>query len=248
MDRLAHEGKEARPEDSGDSKYADAGTVIHHLTQHMLGATFPPDRDVPPTDAQVENASRLWGTHCNEDTMRHATSIADVAASCMRQIGPRKWLAESEYKMPGYLSGHIDFLSEDGEIIADLKTTSRKPDHMRIKAGHLIQLIAYWILSGRKAKYGYVLYVDSERGAWAILCPFDFRSDAVQRFIEHVENHIAFITGPDLLRHARPTPGLHCAGDFCPYRAQCRDVIIPPPGTLVHEAGKMSAPRAQMSL
>lgn len=236
LDRARHEGKLELDIKDTSSSYADFGTCSHYALQVALGCTFADGHEAHrPTAEQYANAATLFGSP--EECQKHIEMTANLAAKNMPPLpAGAHWLAESSFEQED-LSGHIDFLSSDGSVIVDLKTTSRKPDHNRIKPGHLYQLMAYRKLVA--AKYGavptqgWVLYADSMRASWALLLPFSFVTEDMNDLAEYVERHITYLRGPDLYDRAMPRMGHHCAGDFCPYTGVCRDKYIPASGSPV---------------
>lgn len=233
LDRLIAVGALDKPEPEESKGYMEHGTVCHWLTQQSLECAFPAGAE-PPTDEEYTTAAAMFGGERNIQ-MAIADAVADLAAKSIREIDPLlKWQAETKWST-GQLTGHIDFITPDYDRIIDLKTTQRVPDHNRIKPGHLIQLLAYYILSGERATKGYVLYVDSLAAKWALLCPFDFTSPGVRELLGHVKGVIAAVNDPAKLKAAHPVIGAHCSSEFCPHRARCKDVFLPAPGLMLKD-------------
>ncbi len=231
LDRARAEGKLVLDIVDEPSARADFGTCVHFALQTMMKCAWEDDQELHrPDEAQIINARNM-----HADLPTAVNSCAMLAQGAMPKLPEGVyWQAEYAFEAKA-LTGHIDFLSSDGEVILDLKTTARKPDHNRIKPGHLYQLIAYYLLvtnkTGKAPSMGYVLYADSERHNWTLLLPFDFRSPAAQELIETVVEYVRYLTGPDLAQRAVPRMGNTCAGDYCPYTSICRDKYIPPSGT-----------------
>lgn len=228
MDRAVFYGDIERIEQGSDSKYADFGTLCHWRTQELLDATFP-ERAEPPTIEQVNSASKLHGgdaSVCREMVER----VAERAAIRLSTVGS-DWLAETEWDLP-FLSGHIDFLSRDHNVIVDLKTTSRKPMYSRPKPAHVYQMVSYYILSGKRAQSGHLLYVDSAKAGWTVMCDIDYTATAMQDLVSHTEQYIQYLRSNELPKRCVPHLGAHCREEFCPYIEQCRDVYVPAPGVL----------------
>jgi hypothetical protein len=241
FDRLIHEGKIEKPEDQ-TSPYADFGTCTHYKLQTSIGAVFP-DGNHSPSDEQRANAASLHANGKLDD-------MIEKVAACARQnlpISPdgKPWLAEAEFKLRTH-TGHIDFLSQDYTVIGDLKTTSRKPDHQRVKADHLWQGVAYKL--GVKGRFKvdpqklWILYVDSLRAQWSMLVWIDLQSEAILELEEHALHYIKYLRSAQLYKQARPRMGSNCSGSFCPHVARCRDRFIPGPAPLVETTVAPTAP------
>jgi hypothetical protein len=244
-DKGIHDGTIPATGDNASSPYADLGSLIHPKAQTILGCTFPNghQEELGETrDLMRANASQLFkGDMSALD--RAVDKGGRWAAACMvGTFGPIGWLAELECEVEA-MKGHIDFMSKDGQIIVDLKTTSRKPDHNRMKPGHLIQLLMYYMVSGKKAKYGYILYTDSMSATWSIMsAPVDFQRPVIQDYLQALEQKIDYLRAMDTTAvDITPRPGFHCQGDFCPYTTECRDSIIPPAGHVLFNPDDGSA-------
>lgn len=235
--------------DHASSGYADLGTLIHHATQTKLGCVFPATIEVEPTfdalDSMLPNASTLFKGDFKA-TERAIDDASDLAAKTMPAAPDGKpWLAEPAYELD-WLTGHIDFLSQDLSTIVDLKTTSRKPDHNRVKPPHLVQLCMYYLLADRKPKVGKILYVDSLKASWAILShDIEFDNPFVADFIDALREKIDWLRSMDTSAiSVMPRPGNHCDSDFCPYKAECRDKLIPPAGETTFNTVVNALPKA----
>jgi hypothetical protein len=237
LDRLVAEGKIAPSTDAGSSPYADLGVCIHYNLQVRLGAVFPEGHQTPVEELvkATANASQIFKGDI-EATRAQVERCSLFAAQCMPPTMDNKpWLAEASFSEGLDVPGHIDFLSQDGAIIVDLKTTSHKPEKNRIKAGHLIQLLMYYVASGRKARYGYILYIDSTKAEWAILSKVvDFNSPELQVYVTQLTHYAAYLRSPELLHMALARPGTHCVGEFCPHQARCRERLIPQPSEVLY--------------
>jgi hypothetical protein len=213
--------KEATP-----SPYADLGTCIHFTLQDGLRCVWGTgtSADHAPTDAQWENAKTLFDPAF--DIKAHALKVATFAAKHLPAPGDGKpWISEVGFEIKD-VQGHIDFLSQDGLDLWDLKTTSRKPEHNRIKAPHLAQLITYQILA-KTPKRGGILYVDSMRAEWAVACPVDFENPYMVEYIEHVRSLLKYLRSPKLYQNAVPQIGATCSDDFCPFVGLCKNRYLP---------------------
>lgn len=114
----------------------------------------------------------------------------------------------------------------------DLKTTSRKPDHNRMKGEHLAQLVGYKIMVP-EAKVGHILYVDSMKAQWAMLVSVDFTAEPIQEYIKQIFDYLGYLRSKQLMTRCTPRIGSHCQSTFCPHTAVCRDLVLPPPGVPV---------------
>lgn len=251
-DKAVHDGVIPPLGDHSSSAYADLGTLIHAVTQGRLDCAFPPtpeenrEKERQDDDAMFANASTLFKGDFKA-TDRAIGSAATMAAKSMPPTPDGKvWLAEPAFEYD-WLSGHIDFLSQDHSTIVDLKTTSRKPDHNRVKPPHLVQLCMYYLLADRKPTYGYILYVDSLKASWAILSqPIEFANPFVSDYIDALRQKIDWLRAIDTTAHSiTPRPGNHCESDFCPYRADCRDKLIPPAGLTLFNESVDAMPRTE---
>lgn len=213
------------------SSYADLGTLIHYqLMANDLRLEFPDGKEAPTSD-QWENAAKLFKDP--DDCSSRVVYAGGYAAE--RVPAPPQgatWLAETHYDTPT-LTGSIDFISSDGSVIGDLKTTSRKPEHGKVKASHFYQLLCYAMLAesaGAKPKEAWVLYVGSLKD-FDLLVRFPLDSDAAEKMKGDIRRNINFwMDDAALKKYAVRTLGHHCEGDFCPHRSRCRDLLIPDPG------------------
>lgn len=232
FDRAIAEGKlDAIPQEP--SAYADFGTCCHYKLQTSVGAIFPDGNHAPSGEQRAVAA----GLHADGKL----DEMIDRVAACARAALPvspdgKPWLAECGFKLP-FISGHIDFLSQDYSTIGDLKTTSRKPDHNRVKPEHLWQGVAYKIGVMDKFKVEpktlWFLYVDSQRGQWAMLVNVDLQSDAIREMEHHARQYIKYLRSAKLYTQARPRMGMHCSGGFCPHIARCKDRFLPAPAPII---------------
>jgi hypothetical protein len=214
-----------------DTKYADLGTLIHAATQSLAGCVF----DKPPEDLSLEvrtSAAQLFG----QDLARLDQAVlaaAQVAVATLPTAPDGKpWRAEVGARSK-LLTGHIDFLSQDGTVLIDLKTTSRKPDHNRVKGEHYIQMLAYQLLVPTITS-AHILYVDSLKARWSMLSPpIDFTSTSAQAQRDRIIPFLRRIRSAKIYATALAAPGGHCSGCFCPHVALCKDQLIPGPGVII---------------
>ena len=238
LDRMVDAGDIAAPDDPA-SPYADLGTCEHFELQDGMRCTWP-DGDSTAhkyTDAQFANASTFFG----RDPERTLSAIRHVAAYSALRL-PKSpdgmpWRAEWKFKSK-YFTGTVDFLSADGTVVGDLKTTSKPPAGNKIKTPHLIQMICYHVLTG--AKSGWIFYVDSKNGSWSLTIPIDFLSPAMQELTEQVKAYALYLKSKKLFAIAVPRMGEHCSDNFCPYRGTCRDKFMPP-AAVPHDASIVHA-------
>jgi hypothetical protein len=232
FDRLIDMGKLA-PIPQEPSAYADFGTCTHYKLQTSVGAVFPDGNHAPSPEQRAVAASLHADGKLDE--------MIDRVAACARAALPvspdgKPWLAETGFKLP-FLSGHIDFLSQDYSTIGDLKTTSRKPDHQRVKAEHLWQGICYKIGVRRRFKVEpknlWYLYVDSLKAQWAMLVHVDLHSEPMREMEQHALEYIKYLRSARLFAQAKPRMGAHCSGGFCPHISRCKDRFVPPPTTII---------------
>lgn len=205
--------------------YADLGSCIHARLQTILGCVSPDPIVLQPE--HVASAAVLFGGDPVK-TLDAIEAAARFAALTMPKTPDGlPWKSEFKYKYKSCLTGHIDFVSQDGTVIVDLKTTARKPDHHRMKAEHAAQLCAYRLMVPTATK-GYVLYVDSTRANWALLTdPLDFTAPEVVEYLNNLAAFAARLKRKTIFGTAMPRLGSHCQATFCPYASICRDKIIP---------------------
>jgi hypothetical protein len=221
---------EAPPAGERDTKYADLGSLIHLNLQYKLGCLFDETPD-PNSPEQFASAAKLFGD--NLDRLRLAVDAAAAAGAAAMPAAPDglPWRAEVHAKSR-ILTGHIDFLSQDGTVLIDLKTTSRKPDHNRVKGEHYAQMLAYKLLVP-SIQRAHILYVDAQQARWTMLSPpIDFTSEAA---VDQLARLVPFLKRIRSRRvyQSIAAPGGHCSGCFCPHTAICKDRLIPGPGVVV---------------
>lgn len=226
------------------SPYADFGTCAHFHLQDGLRCVFPgPAEDHAPTPEETANAASLYAG----DNVACGQMIRDVALLAAKHMPTapdgKPWFSEHEYENQD-IRGHIDFVSQDSQVIVDLKTTSRPPDHNRPKPEHMVQMCAYYILvkhkTGVAPSKGYLLYVSSQ-AQWALLCEIDFADPEVLDYVTKISDYAKFLRSKALYQTATPRIGKHCSDNWCPYKAICKEKILPRPGTL-SEGGKAPVP------
>jgi hypothetical protein len=81
-------------------------------------------------------------------------------------------------------------------------------------------------------KRGLILYVSS-RSEWVLPVWVDFNEPGMTEFIEQVEGYLAYLRSANLYKFAVPRIGDHCSDEWCPYKAICKNRIIPPAGSMV---------------
>lgn len=217
------------------SPNADFGTCTHFHMQDGMRCVFPGDsKDFAPDPEQYVNAAKLFTG--DEDIMR--SRMKEVATSAAKHMPPspdgKPWLAESAWKNKR-LQGHIDFLSQNYEVIVDLKTTSRLPHRGYAKVEHVIQLVAYWYLvykkTGVKPSKGFILYVDIQT-LETCRVEIDFLSDGMKELTQQVEEYLNYLCSARLFKTAVPRMGSHCSESWCPYTSMCKSKYMPAPGTI----------------
>lgn len=237
FDRALEEGVLDLPEGTAaavaeakaSSPYADLGTCIHYHLQAGLGCEWPnkrPATDFAPTPEQLVNASQLFKG--DVATTGAAIREAAVRAAAGMPASPdgKPWLAEVGVSLPNY-SGHLDFLSQDGSVLVDLKTTSRPPETSAVKPSHLVQVLAYahavnHLRRAITVRRIYVLYVDSLRASWHLLMDIDPLAPGIVEYSQKVQEYIAFLRSSRLYATAWPAVG-HACSEWCPYTSICRD-------------------------
>lgn len=232
LDRMVSIGEIPAPGAAAtkSSPYADLGTLIHARMQSDMGCVLPSNFAIPD-QVVFENAATLFAGDMGRLT-NAVHKAARVGASAMPPSPDgQPWLAETAWRQGNQLTGHIDFLSQDFTHIVDLKTTSRKPDHNRMKPEHLVQLVAYKILVPA-ATTGHILYLDSVRQSWSMLVSVDFTKPQVAQYIDAITAWTARLRKIKA-QTVIPHMGAHCASTFCPHSAICRDAILPPSGVPV---------------
>lgn len=221
-----------------DMKYADLGTLIHARLQLRLGCVFDPQGNPVDDHSVVPSAATLFGGN-----LQHLEAAVEAAAQAGMKSMPvaadgKPWRAEVR-ATSRLLSGHIDFLSQDGTQLIDLKTTSRKPDHNRVKGEHFLQMLAYKFLVPTITS-AHILYVDSVQARWSMLSPvIDMNSSTVNDMLAKLPAFLRRIRSKNIYTTAIPCPGGHCAGGFCPHTVICKDHLIPGPGVIVEHTTPM---------
>ncbi len=246
LDKLAHNGQMEAPA-RVQSPYADHGTICHYRLQTRLDCVWGEGgvESHMPSISTFANAATLFrGNQAEQIGM--ATKVAELASHHLPQMPPgARWRAEDQFRYKRALTGHTDLISPDMKHLVDLKTTSRKPDHNRIKPEHYVQLMAYKLLCPSLER-GSILYVDSMLARWAMRIEFSFIDDAAQEFLEHVKGYLGYLNSSKLEKRCVPRMGSHCASGFCPWVEHCRDKYIPGPGTPV-EAPTQAPPVRQVT-
>ena len=231
FDRAVAEGLLPAAEDE-PKPYADLGTLIHWQLMNDMGLKFPNGKE-PPTPDMVTSAATLY--RGNESALMD--NVASVAALAKGHVPPppkdAEWWAETHYEGPDH-TGTIDFIASDGSVIGDLKTTSRKPTHNKVKAPHLYQILAYKVLAelnGADVERGWILYAGS-RADWALCVEFKLNTPEIRALTKYLKSYATYLRGPELFTRAVPRLGTHCEDEFCPHRHRCRDKVLPKAGDL----------------
>ncbi len=218
-----------------DSKYGAFGTCCHFELQDGLRCVWPTGKseDYKYTPEEFKTASLMHGGNADR-TLEMIRRVARYAAPFVPKPADGKpWLCEHKFGNP-FLTGTIDFLSQDGLEIGDLKTTTKPPVNRRAKYAHVIQMVCYHILVP-SAKRGWILYVDSLAASWSTLVPIDYQSAEMQELEAQVVAYAKHLRSVNLPKSAIPRMGSHCEDNFCPYRRVCHDRYRPDAGT-AHEA------------
>jgi len=157
--------------------YANFGTCAHWMLQQKLGCLFPPPNDTTTgagasiaftdehkyTEDQLAGARALFGSQ-TENMLAKVVALGQ--RDMMDSPDTMPWLAET-YWENDYLTGHIDFISQDLSTIVDLKTTTRPPPAGHIKPEHYWQMLAYSLIVGDMVERAYIYYVSS-KAEWTI--------------------------------------------------------------------------------
>jgi hypothetical protein len=181
-----------------------------------------------PTAAQWLSAAKQYNGDM-ETCQVKAREVASLALAYLPPPPTGAWICEQPFDGE-YLSGHMDFLSEDWTHGCDLKTTSMAPEHSRVKTSHLYQMAGYHLLTGRRLQHCPLLYVDSRNAAWVDLIPCSFTSPDMQFFCDQVEEFCRFLMSDRLMEVAWPRLGKHCYQTWCPWEPHCAQKFIPPRG------------------
>lgn len=240
-----HEGEGWEPEEQGDTSHADHGSVCHFHTQDGVRADFPgPAADHAPDAAMLASAAKLFGGSLERqaDCARRA---ATIAASLLPKLPTgTTWKAEESWNL-GYLTGHTDLRYSTGEILVDLKFTSKPPTHNKVKLAHLPQMAGYTRMC--KPRRICVIYVDKTNAAWGLPVWIDCMTDQWQWYTEQMMAFAQFLMTDGLLAAATPNVGDHCHQGWCKYTAQCAKRITPPAG-LFFNALKARKPTGPMKI
>ncbi len=232
QDRLIHEGvlDPALSIRDSSTAYASLGTCIHFTLQDGTRCRFPgPPADFAPTPQEWEEAAFLFGDNM-EITRERVRASATLAATKLPAAPDGKpWRSEDTLENE-FVTGHTDFLSEDGTTIGDLKTTSKPTQSSKIKHEHYVQMACYKLLVPSATK-GFVLYVDSKTAAWTDVVWIDFLRPDIAFYVEKVREFCLMLMSPMLLSVAYPNLGDHCSNSWCGYTASCYKKFMPPPGT-----------------
>lgn len=260
LDRAIFEGRltlaDIGMKDSGrqDTPPTALGTWAHWYTQCALRAQFKSAygdfaftgfdeayaQSQMPEPRLIQLASSLFSSPGAAQAAVH--NIAGLVIQRIPGKTCRKWLAECAGNIPGLLTGHIDLLSADLEHLVDIKTTGQPPEHGVMKPDHMWQLVAYALLvvhhTGQPPHYGHVMYVD-RHGEWVCRSkPIDFQSPQgvllMNELLEWLKSRTPSRT---------PVFGPHCDSGWCPYRAVCRDLVVPGSAAIVrrHEPVAVSS-------
>jgi hypothetical protein len=240
-----HEGDGWEPDEQEDTSHADHGTCGHFVTQDGVRAKFPGSpQEHAPTPEMEASAAKLFSGDLERqrDCARRA---ATVAASLLPKLpAGSHWLAEEEWLLP-YLTGHTDLRMSSGEILVDLKFTSKPPVHNKVKPQHLPQMAAYSHFANPKRIC--VIYVDKTNAAWGLPVWIDCTRPSWQWYVEQMVAFAKFLQTDALYTAATPHLGDHCRDLWCPYKAHCTQQIMPLPGVFF-DALKARRPTGPMKV
>ncbi len=219
------------------SPFADFGTCGHFYMQDGLRCEFEGGREAHiPTDEQKANAASLHGGDllACEAALRTATTLAAKHMPLTTDGLP--WIAEASCSGRN-LTGHLDFLSHNYEDVVDLKMTTRKPLNGHVKHEHFVQVAgAYPYLVREKfgvtPKRATVLYV-SMRGDWVCPITIDLTTPDRLAYIEQIGEYAKYLKSKAMLVNTMPVFGHHCSEQWCPYKAICKDVVLPSAATII---------------
>jgi hypothetical protein len=224
---LTPEELAAVTEHKKSSPYADLGTCIHFATQDGIRAKFADGKpkDHAPNSEQWVNATTLFDGSL--ERTQAAVRSASVLAAKHLNIPGIKWIAEREVITP-YISGHIDFLSDSGNMLIDLKTTSKPPVGKHVKPAHLAQVCAYAQaledVDGKAPSLAGILYVDACNAAWSTFVSINLMDETLIAYRRQLRDTCQFLMGPLLYAVAMPNIGPACE-EWCPYTHICRDKV-----------------------
>ena len=209
------------------SPAASFGTWAHFVLQDGLGCEFEGGREAhKPAPEVVVSATSIYANDF-EATAAAVRQCATIAAKHMPiPKDGRPWLAEASCTT-SFLSGHLDFLSQDRLHVVDLKTTSRMPTNGKAKAEHIAQVCgAYPLLVferfGIMPTTATILYVDSGAG-WACPVTIDLTTKERVQYIQQTKDYAQFLRSKGLFKMTMPVLGPHCSDGWCPYRSICAD-------------------------
>ena len=204
-----------------------------HFEGDLVGAhtalSLGDPRCYQPEKSKWEDAAKLWGGDVSIAREQVRTSASLGAARVPPLGNGQVWSAEDQFENE-FVTGHTDFLSPDGKVLGDLKTTAKPPQGGWIKPAHLMQMTAYHILTG--AERCWVLYLDSMKGRWVNVVWIDFTTDAMKFYTEQVEAFCRMLMSDKVFDLAYPNLGEHCVYSWCRYRSTCYSKIMPPAGHL----------------
>lgn len=235
FDRALHEGalelpweiQQAIEAKKASGPHADLGTVIHFHTQVKLGATFPgPTEAFAPDARQYANAAELFGGS-HDALMRQVEQASDLTVQAIKTAcGERVWDAEPTVKRP-WITGHIDLVTRERDILLDIKTTSKPPHFATIPPTHLVQTLAYVEGLEEQEKHDkvrkvLVVYVDASAASWSCVCEYDPVCEGMLEYRAMIRDKAKMLMRADYMKRASPNVGDAC-NNYCPYVSLCRD-------------------------
>ncbi len=242
FDRLLADPAPTLSEDEEDFlKYADEffdGDLDATFAAYQIGDP----KIYQPLAEEWTDAALLFGkdTEMTRQKVRDTATLA--AAKVPKTPDGKPWICETTLEND-YLTGHTDFLSDDFTMVGDLKTASRPPQGGWIKYEHLAQLAAYHLLTG--CKQTWILYVDSQKQAWATLIWTDWTQPGKKEYAEHVASYSRYLMSDQVIENAIPRLGDHCGGSWCGHQRTCYQEYMPRPG-IMYDAKQAAQPTGQL--
>lgn len=252
LDRMVAEGRMDPVPRTGNFAYADLGTCIHFTMQDGMRCVFPGDpSEHAYTDEQFASAATLFNGDA-EKCLHQIQRCALRCAGAMPKLDPvNEWHAEMEL-VGKNAQGHLDFLSDCGTWLVDLKTTTRPPTGKKAKIEHFIQVLGYRNLVeelyGFVPQNGMILYADSLKANWHLPVTFDFHSDELMEFASQILEYTKYLRSVHLERFELPRISPRCGDMYCPYLPMCRDKLLPSAGTMKNDSPEHVMPKAASAM